>query len=177
MASLHSMPHRLRTLIRTRQPFLLVLVVFLTFRLLLPFVFRNGSYFVEQAPDIGDYLRWGMLADSHLYPFINYWSEYPPLFAWSIIGLYRLSLLLPAWIDQRLWFSIIMQLVMTLFDLCSVILVYTIAQRFSPRSQATRAAALFAASFILAYGASGWYEPVPLFFLLLTLYLTLRERY
>ena len=49
--------------LRQQQPFLLVLVVFLTFRLLLPFVFRNGSYFVEQAPDIGDYLRWGMLAD------------------------------------------------------------------------------------------------------------------
>ncbi len=159
------------------QPFLLVLVVFLTFRLLLPLVFRNGSYFVEQAPDIGDYLRWGMLADSHLYPFVNYWSEYPPLFAWSIIGLYRLSILLPAGIDQRLWFSIIMQLVMTLFDLGSVILVYALAQRFGTRLKATRAAALFAASFLLAYGASGWYEPVPLFFLLLTLYLTLRERY
>jgi hypothetical protein len=166
-----------RTRIRQHQPFVLVLLVFLTFRLLLPFVFRSGSYFVEQAPDIDDYLRWGMLADSHLYPFVNYWSEYPPLFAWSIIGLYRLSLLLPAWIDQRLWFSIIMQLAMTLFDLGSVILVYAIAQRFSPRRRATRAAALFAASFILAYGASGWYEPVPLFFLLLTLYLTLRERY
>jgi hypothetical protein len=177
MASLRNTSHRLRRLIHTHQPFLLVLVVFLTFRLLLPFVFRNGSYFVEQAPDIGDYLRWGMLADSHLYPFVNYWSEYPPLFAWSIIGLYRLSVLLPAWIDQRLWFSLIMQLVMTLFDLGSVILVYAIAQRFSPRSRATRAAALFAASFILAYGASGWYEPVPLFFLLLTLYLTLRDRY
>jgi hypothetical protein len=162
---------------RPHQPFLLVLVVFLTFRLLLPFVFRNGSYFVEQAPDIGDYLRWGMLADSHLYPFVNYWSEYPPLFAWSIIGLYRLSILLPAWIDQRLWFSIIMQLAMTLFDLGSVLLVYAIALRFNTRLRATRAAALFAASFILAYGASGWYEPVPLFFLLLTLYLTLRERY
>ena len=177
MASLRNTPHKLRLLIHTHQPFLLVLVVFLTFRLLLPFVFRNGSYFVEQAPDIGDYLRWGMLADSHLYPFVNYWSEYPPLFVWSIIGLYRLSLLLPAWLDQRLWFSIIMQLVMTLFDLGSVILVYAIAQRFSPRLRATRAAALFAASFILAYGASGWYEPAPLFCLLLTLYLVLRERY
>lgn len=163
--------------LRQHQPMLLVLVVFLTFRLLLPLVFRNGSYFVEQAPDIGDYLRWGMLADSRLYPFVHYWSEYPPLFAWSIIGLYRLSILLPAWIDQRLWFSIIMQSVMTLFDLGSVILIYAIARRFSTRLRATRATALFAASFILAYGASGWYEPVPLFFLLLTLYLMLRERY
>jgi hypothetical protein len=85
--------------LRRHQSLVLILVIFLTFRLLLPFVFRNGSYFVEQAPDIGDYLRWGMLADSHLYPFVNYWSEYPPLFAWSIIDLYRLSILLPAWID------------------------------------------------------------------------------
>jgi len=50
--------------------FFLILIVFLTFRLLMPFVFRSGSYFVDQAPDIGDYLRWGTLADSGLYPFI-----------------------------------------------------------------------------------------------------------
>lgn len=163
--------------LRSHQSFLLILVVFLTFRLLLPFVFRNGSYFVEQAPDIGDYLRWGMLADSGLYPFVHYWSEYPPLFSWSVIGLYRLSTLLPAWIDQRLWFSIVMQLVMTLFDAGSLLLVYRLALQFSHRLRATRAALLFGASFIVAYAASGWYEPVPLFFLLLALYLTLRERY
>jgi hypothetical protein len=163
--------------LRANQSFLLVLIVFLTFRLLLPFVFRNGSYFVEQAPDIGDYLRWGMLADSHLYPFINYWSEYPPLFAWSLIALYRLSTLLPAPIDQRLWFSIVMQLAMVTADTGSLLLVYAIGRRTGSKARALRAAALFAASFIMAYAASGWYESVPVFLLLLSLYLALSDRY
>src|SRR3990172_92779 len=96
--------------LRSHPYFILILIAFLTFRLAMPFVFRSGSYFVEQAPDIGDYLRWGTLADSPLYPFVNYWAEYPPLFPWSLIGLYRISTLLPAWqFDQRLWFAIVMQ--------------------------------------------------------------------
>ncbi len=163
--------------LRQHQPFLLVLVVFLTFRLLLPFVFRNGSYFVEQAPDIGDFMRWGMLADSRLYPYVNYSWGYPPLFPWSVIGLYRISTLLPAWLDQRLWFSIVMQLAMAAADTGSLILIYLIARRMGSKARAVRAAALFAASFIMAYAASGWYEAVPVFLMLLALYLALRDRF
>jgi len=173
----HQAP-RLERFLSRHLHFTLVLIAFLTFRLLMPFVFRSGSYFVEQAPDIGDYLRWGTLADSGLYPYVHYWSEYPPLFAWSMIGLYRLSTLLPAYqLDQRLWFALITQLTMTLFDLGSLILLYAIARQLGSRARATRTAALFAGAFITAYATSSWYEPVPLFFLLLSLYLALRGRF
>ena len=168
---------RITFYVSRHQHFVLVLIIFLTFRLMLPFVFRNGSYFVEAAPDLRDYLNWGTLADSGLYPFVDYWSEYPPLFAWSVIGLYRLSALLPAWLDQRLWFSIAMQTAMAIFDLGSVILVYGIALRLGSQTRAIRTAALFAGAFITAYAASGWYEPVPLFFLLWALYLALTDRF
>ncbi len=163
----------------SRHPhFALILIVFLTFRLMLPFVFRNGSYFVEAAPDLGDYLRWGTLADSHLYPFVDYWSEYPPLFPWSVIGLYRISALLPAWrLDQRLWFAVVLQSAMALFDAGNLILVYTLARQLGSKARAIRTAALFAGAFITAYAASGWYEPAPLFFLLLALQLALRDRF
>ena len=164
--------------IARHQHFLLVLLVFLAFRLLMPFVFRSGSYFVEQAPDIGDYLRWGTLSDSGFYPYLDYWSEYPPLFPWSMIVLYRISTLLPAWpFDQRLWFAIVTQTATMLFDTGSLILLYAISLRLGSRARAVRTAALFAAAFITAYAASTWYEPVPLFFLLAALYLALRDRY
>src|SRR5512135_1117145 len=140
---------RLRRTFRAHQSFLIILVLFVTFRLAMPFVFRSGSYFVEQAPDIGDYLRWGALADSGLYPFVHYWSEYPPLFGWIMIGLYRLSTLLPAWkFDQRLWLAVVLQIALTLCDVGSLILIYAIARRLGTKARAVRTAALFAASFI-----------------------------
>ncbi|HLF26545.1 MAG TPA: hypothetical protein VJG32_09420 [Anaerolineae bacterium] len=168
---------RLTFYVSRHQHFALILVVFLTFRLLLPFVFRNGSFFVETAPDLADYLQWGTLADSGLYPFIDYWSEYPPLFAWSVIGLYRISALLPAWIDQRLWFAIVMQIAMVVADAGSLVLIYAISRQWGSQARAVRASALFAGSFIAAYAASGWYEPVPVFLMLLALYLALRDRF
>jgi hypothetical protein len=164
--------------LRRHQSLLLILVVFVTFRLAMPFVFRSGSYFVEQAPDIGDYLRWGALADSGLYPFVHYWSEYPPLFGWSMIGLYRLSTLLPAWgFDQRLWLAVILQIALTLCDVGSVILIYAIARRLGSKARAVRTAALFAASFIAAYAASSWFDTAPAFFMLLALYLALCDHW
>jgi len=169
---------RWRRTLRTHQFFLIILILFVTFRLAMPFVFRSGSYFVEQAPDIGDYLRWGALADSGQYPFVHYWSEYPPLFGWMMIGLYRLSTLLPAWkFDQRLWLSVVLQIALTFCDVGSLILIYAIARRLGSKARAVRTAALFAASFIAAYAASSWFDSAPAFFMLLALYLALRDQW
>lgn len=169
---------RLRRTVRVHQSLIIILILFVTFRLAMPFVFRSGSYFVEQAPDIGDYLRWGALADSGQYPFIHYYSEYPPLFGWIMIGLYRLSTLLPAWkFDQRLWLSVVLQIALTLCDVGSLILIYGIARRLGSKARAVRTAALFAASFIAAYAASSWFDSAPAFFMLLALYLALRDQW
>ena len=150
----------------------MILAGFLTFRLLLPLGF--GSI----GPDIYDYMRWGSLADSGLYPYVHYWSEYPPLFGWSAILIYRLSTLVPALPEEpRYWFAIVLRLTMTLFDVGSLFLVYGMAQQLGARSRAVRTAAFFAGGFIIAYAAAGWYDSMPLFFLLLALYLALRDHY
>ncbi len=150
----------------------MILAGFLTFRLLLPLGF--GSI----GPDIYDYMRWGSLADSGLYPYVHYWSEYPPLFGWSAILIYRLSTLVPALPEEpRYWFAIVLRLTMTLFDAGSLFLVYGMAQQLGARSRAVRTAAFFAGGFIIAYAAAGWYDSMPLFFLLLALFLALRDHY
>ncbi len=163
---------RLTSGIRAHQAFLLILAVFLTFRLLLPLGFSSIG------PDIYDYMRWGSLADSGLYPYIHYWSEYPPLFGWSAILIYRISTLVPALPeDPRYWFAIVLRLVMTLCDAGSLGLVYGMALQLGSKTRAVRTAAFFAGGFIIAYAAAGWYDSMPLFFLLLTLFLALRNRY
>jgi hypothetical protein len=162
----------LKSIVHEHQAFLLIVAGFLTFRLLLPLGF--GSI----GPDIYDYMRWGSLADSGLYPYVHYWSEYPPLFGWSAILIYRLSTLVPALPEEpRYWFAIILRLTMTLFDIGSLFLVYGMARQLGSKSRAVRTAAFFAGSFIIAYAAAGWYDSMPLFFLLLTLYLALRDHY
>jgi len=163
---------RLTVFLHAHQAFCLILAGFLTFRLLLPLGF--GSI----GPDIYDYMRWGSLADSGLYPYVHYWSEYPPLFGWSAILIYRISTLVPALPEEaRYWFAIVLRLTMTLFDVGSLFLVYGIAQQIGTKSRALRTAAFFAGGFIIAYAAAGWFDSMPLFFLLLALYLALRDRY
>ena len=156
---------------KVHQHFILIVVVFLTLRLLLPVGFNSS------APDFNHYQRWGSLADSGLYPYVHYWSEYPPLFSWSVLVLYRLSTLVPsAPEDPQFWFGLVLRTTMALFDLGSLILVYATALRLGGRARAVRTAALFAAGFITAYAAMGWYDAIPLFFLLLAFYLALRDR-
>jgi hypothetical protein len=163
---------RVKSIVHEHQAFLLILAGFLTFRLLLPLGF--GSI----GPDIYDYMRWGSLADSGLYPYVHYWSEYPPLFGWSAILIYRLSTLVPALPEEpRYWFAIVLRLTMTLFDVGSLFLVHGMAQQLGSKSRAVRTAAFFAGGFIIAYAAAGWFDSMPLFFLLLTLYLALRDHY
>jgi hypothetical protein len=160
-----------KRLVADHSPFLTIALAFLILRLLLPIGFST------RGPDISEYLRWGTLADGHLYPFINYWSEYPPLFSWSVLGLYRLSTVLPAWQnDPTFWFTVIFSSTLTLFDLGSLSLVYGIGLEIGDKNRALRSATLFAMGFVIAYAASSWYDAVPLFFLLLALYLALRNR-
>ncbi len=109
-----SRAHRLKSTLREHQSFVLIVIAFLTVRLLLPWGFESVG------PDISDYMRWGALSDSHLYPYLNYWSEYPPLLAWLVLGIYRLSTLLPAWPDDpRFWFALLFKFTMVAFDLGS----------------------------------------------------------
>src|SRR5512144_311234 len=90
----------IKRLVGDHSQFIMIALAFLIFRLLLPFGFSTHG------PEISTYMRWGTLADGHLYPYVNYWSEYPPLFSWSVLGLYRLSTLIPAWQnDPTFWFT------------------------------------------------------------------------
>ena len=57
-----------------------------------------------------------------------------------MIGLYRLSTLLPAWkFDQRLWLAIVLQITLTLCDVGSLILIYAIAGMDGKPASAKRA--------------------------------------
>jgi hypothetical protein len=139
-------------------------------------LYRPGGYILEW---FGYYLpnvSFVALSDQGAYPFIHYWMEYPPIFPWLAVIVYRLSLLLPPWNDPRLWYQLGMGLALLPFEVGSLLLVYRIAGLWQSRDEALRSAWFYALLFAPLFTWLGWFDPLPLFFLLLALYLAVTRR-
>lgn len=156
------------------EPFLLVLGLSAAFGLVSLVALRPGGYLTD-VTDYDYYYSFARLSNLGLYPFVDFWLEYPPLFPWLAMGAYKLSLLFPAWGDSSfLWFRWLLGGALLAFHLADVLLVYLIALRVHGLSRAWQIAALYAALFTPLLTWMVWFEPLPLFFLLLSLYLALR---
>lgn len=179
--------------------FPLLLVLFLAFHLLVLLLLRPGG-FIRDWSDFDTYLGIAAISDYGLYPFLHYWLEWPPLIPWLAVGAYRLSLLLPPWTDQRLWFTLILGSVFVLFETGNFILLYRIARRLydeptaddqpptaasgEPEAEdglrntqyAIRSVVLYALLFTPVYAMLGFFDAIALFFLLLALNGILRGR-
>ncbi|MBI4494966.1 MAG: DUF2029 domain-containing protein [Chloroflexi bacterium] len=137
---------------------------------------RPGGYLAGQT-DYEYYYAFARLSNLGLYPFVDFWLEYPPLFPWLAIGAYKLSLLFPAWDDSSfLWFRWLLGGALLAFHLGCVTLVYLLALRLHGLPAAWQGAALYSALFTPLFTWMVWFEPLPLFFLLLGVYLAVREQ-
>ncbi|MBI3941470.1 MAG: hypothetical protein HY326_00525 [Chloroflexi bacterium] len=132
--------------------------------------------FAAYGPGFPDFVKQGNFTLNGAYPFLQYWMEYPPLFPWLTVAAYRLSLLLPAWDDPVLWFGTLLRWTVLPFEVGTLVLVYAIKLRFSPESDAIRSTVLYALAFTTMYVPLGWFDVLPLFWLLLALYFTLRDQ-
>ncbi len=166
----------LGALIHEHRDFILVGVLFVVFRVFALLFFRPGGY-IRDWSDYTTYLGVARLSDQGLYPAIHYWLEYPPLFPWLFVGLYRLSLLVPPWLeDPRLWFNALLGLTLLIFEAGNLVILYAIGRRAAGRETALRVAVAYALLFTPFYVLTGYYDSLPLFFMLLGLYLTLKAR-
>jgi hypothetical protein len=161
---------------RGMADFWLLLILFLTFRLLTLFLLRPGG-FIRDWSDFDTYRGIASLSDYSLYPFLNFWLEWPPLVPWLMVGAYKLSLLLPPWPDDpRLWFVLILGSVFVLFEVGNFILIHRLARRlFQSSATVNRALWLYAGLFPPVYAMLGFFDGVALFFILLALDLLLSE--
>ena len=108
---------------------------------------------------------------------MHYWLEYPPLFPWLTVGLYRLSLLIPPWTeDPRLAFYALLSLTVLVFEVGNFVLLYATAILLKGRERALRLAVFYALLFAPVYILSSEFDAVPVFFMLLGLYLLLRRQ-
>ncbi|NPV07939.1 MAG: hypothetical protein HPY83_08255 [Anaerolineae bacterium] len=156
--------------------FVLLLALFVAFRLGSLFLFRPGGFLADFS-DYYYYREYAALSDRGLYPYVNIWSPYPPVFPWLLVGLYRLSLLLPPWEQPQLVFNLLLSSVMAISEAGTLTMVHALARRVGGRGRALRSAAFYALLFLPAYTAQAHFDSLPVFLLLLSLWLALEGRW
>lgn len=179
----------LRAQVRRHYAFLLLFVLFISYRLLAILLFRPGG-FITDFSDYDFYYTWGQLIPMGYRAYDNLWTAYPPLFPAVMLSIFEVSSRIPPWIEPRLFFHVLFGVTLLLFESGSFILLYRLGNRLGDGSEATVPqmlygvpilpglipAVLYALLFVPVYTLIGWFEPMPLFFMLLGLDLLLVNR-
>ncbi|MHB0875123.1 MAG: hypothetical protein ACYC5O_03655 [Anaerolineae bacterium] len=161
---------------RWRAQLLLLLALVAAFRLGSLLLLRPGGFFADFS-DFYYYRDYAALADRGLYPYVNIWSPYPPLFPWLLVAIHRLTLLLPPWEQPQFFFNLGLGGVLALAECGNTALVYALAGGAGSHRRALRSATFYALMFVPAYTAQAHFDSLPVFFLLLGLWLLLRQRW
>ncbi|HDN80924.1 MAG TPA: hypothetical protein ENG33_10725 [Chloroflexi bacterium] len=159
--------------IRRRSDLISLVILFVSFRFFALMLLRPGGFIADYSDFNTSFLPFARWSRYALYPYVHFWMEYPPLFPWLVVVLYRLSLLLPPWNDPRLWFNTLMGLTVLAFEVGNLMLIYLIGCRIWGRDKGRLAGWFYLGLFAPFYTALGWFDNPPLFFILLALYLWL----
>jgi hypothetical protein len=158
-----------------KREFVLILVLFVAFRVMALLAFRPGGQVLDHS-DFYWYREYAQLTRQGYVLYGDLWAQYPPLFPFLMVGLWRVSALLPPWEFPSLWFSLLLGGVFLLFETGNLALIYAISRQFGDQQKALRSAWFYTALFTPVYTLTGWFESYPIFFFLLSLYLLLRGR-
>lgn len=168
-------PGRLRLALAEHREFVLILGLFLAFRLMFVLVVRPGGY-LGVMTTFHYYHLLQSLANQGYLPLVDFWVEYPPLAPWLLLAVYRLSLLIPAWTEPGAWYLILLGATFALFEAGNLVLFYGIGRRLHGRAEAVRRAWIYGALFIPIVVLLNTFDNVVLFFLLWIVLLTLDRR-
>ncbi|MBO9392401.1 hypothetical protein [Caldilinea sp.] len=194
---------RLQRFYATHRWFLILLLLFTTFRLFAIVLFRPGGFIADNS-DYEFYYAWGLTIPMGYTTFIDLWTAYPPLFPALMLPVFEWSSRIPPWVEPRLFFHLLFGLELLLFEVGNLILIYRLARRLeraesqpfqrpgdvearretgsalaeqgAELSLPLRATLFYAMLFAPVYTLLGWFEAMPLFFLLLGLELLLSRR-
>jgi len=155
--------------------FVVLLTLFVSFRLLTVVLFRYGGFF-GSASDYEYYQRLAGLSDHGAYPFLSFWVEYPPVFPWLAVAAYRLALLVPGYPPVDVWFRIFLGCCLLAFEVGNLVLVYRIGWRLYGPEGALRCAWIYSGLFAPLFVWTGWFDNFPVFLALLSLDLVLSRR-
>ncbi|MGD8398593.1 MAG: glycosyltransferase 87 family protein, partial [Anaerolineae bacterium] len=165
------LPNRLRH----HGDILLILVLFVAFRLMALVVFRPGGYLGEMG-DLGYYRLLLGFANQGFLPVVDFWMEYPPIFPWLMLGIYRLSLLIPPWSVPGTWFYLLLGTVLTIAAAGNLLLLYNLARRLVDQKQAVRLSWIYAVLLVPLLTIFIGFDGLALLALLWAVLLTLDRR-
>ncbi|MEZ4865184.1 MAG: glycosyltransferase 87 family protein [Caldilineaceae bacterium] len=140
--------------------FLLLLILFGVFRLFSVWFLRPGGY-TRDYSDLIYYQGRASWQAFELLPYRDYWSEYPPLFAWFTLWVDKLTRNIPLWEDQRLWYGALFGLCTVAAETVTFVALYTLARRLYG-DKALRPLWLYAGLFLPVYMLGGWFDALPL---------------
>jgi hypothetical protein len=142
-----------------RRDIALVVGLFVAFRLM-----WLMAYPADNLTVYGDYPYYhglAQLARAGRLPFLGYWVEYPPLFAYLIQGIYALTG------DHYHVFATLLAFVMLVFEAGNVVMVFRLAGHVHSRGNALRLAWVYAALFAPTFVMWHNHDVISTFFLLL----------
>ncbi len=158
---------------RKHSDFLLILVLFVSFRLMMLVSFSPGG-FLTNYTDHFYYYSVAQLSEGGYYPLVNYWSEYPPLSAYLSLAVYILA---KAMHPGFLHYTLSLAVSMLVFESANLILLYCIARTLWERPISLRICWIYSCLLIPMFFWRGSLELLVVFFSLLTVYLFLVHRH
>jgi hypothetical protein len=164
-----------RQRLRAHDDFLLLLATFVTFRLATVWFTRPGGY-IRDYSDLIYYRSRASWQEFGFLPYRDYWSEYPPLFAWFTVWIDNLARLFPVWEDERFWYAAFFGAALVVAESVTFVCLYLLARRLWGE-RALRVGWLYAGLFLPVYMLNGWHDALPVMtiFVALTIMLSVRS--
>ncbi len=158
-----------------RRDIFALAVLFALFRLMIPFWFRplysEFEYFLYPFVALSNADFVGKLGPA--LPFIDYWLEYPPVFPWIAVGIYKIQTLIAGTEVnslQAFYFSGSVSLFLGLVDIANLCLIYSLAKKIRTPEFALRAAATYALLFFPLVVMCSYFDALVMFTILLSLW-------
>jgi hypothetical protein len=166
---------RFQRLVEQHREFVLILVLSFSLQVMALIVFRPGGYLGAMG-DFQDYRLILSLTNQGWMPLVDFWMEYPPVFPWLMLGVYRLSLLIPPWRTAGTWFYLLLSLLLIAVNMGSLILFYGIGRRLWDQKRAVHLSWIYALLLIPILAVFIGFDGLALLTLLWAVLLTLDRR-
>ena len=128
------------------------------------------------AHDLRHILAAARLSDQGLYPYLGFWMEYPPVYPWLAVGVYRAGRWLVAEGAIETWFYAAFGVLLVLCEAGTFLLLHAIALQLHGVQSARRSALIYLLLTVPGYVVAGWFDPLPTLLFMAALYLLLKSR-
>lgn len=137
--------------------FWMVLILFVAFRLLMLIWFNPATAFTGWFLGHEYYYEMARYSDQGYYPFIHFWFEYPPVFTYLVILIYKLTVAVQSNFE---YFNRVLTVAVLPFDVLTLINLFRIANHIYGSSAAVRVSWIYALLLLPAY--YWWHGPDPI---------------